>query len=141
MSTLNASTQYNDDRGTAAITWHDRSRLAEFAESHGFPDEYVPIGIRIKRLFAVNRTDPIEDTREEPAVHVKILGVSKKDIGTLTIPEYFQSREPGAISVKSFSREFKNLDHVFNWFKEIDIVLLTPRLAQMDVSGVRVEDL
>ncbi len=140
MSALVASTQYGDNRGTASVTWHEGPGLERFAEAIGVPDDYVPIGLRIKRFFVVNRTDPIEDERETASVFVELLTLSKEDLGAQSIPDYFQSQEPDDICVKRFSKQFNNIDSVLDWFKEIDIVLLTHRLAEMELSGVRVEN-
>ena len=139
MFSLSASTQYGDQEGTASVTWHGGQDLHSLAKTLNLPENEVPIGLCINRAFGINRRDPIEDEREQPRLLVKIFTVSKEELGEQTIPDYFQSRRTDEVSVRSYVKQFAGVESILNWFKEIEVVLLTPRLADVQLK-VRIED-
>jgi len=97
MATFRASTQFNDEVGTASITWHADNKLDEFARCIGIPEGFFPISISVNWAFPYNRTDPIEDVHKKPVVQVKVVALKDGEWSGENIPTFLQNAEPSEI--------------------------------------------
>jgi len=140
MGAFRASTQYGDGQGTVSITWHANYGLHRYAESIGVPSTELAIGIRIWRAFGVNRTGP-EDKHVMAETRVSILTVKRSDLGSGNVVDYFESTEPERICYTEYSKKIENIDELLDYFKEIELVALNPKLAEMDLDGLKANDI
>lgn len=142
MTGFQASTQYKDNVGTVSVTWHSNHKLHAFAESIGVPtEEDFPIGMRISRAFGINRMHPTEDTRIAASTRVCVFTVPRREIKDRNVVQYFESTPADKAQVKCYTKSIKDIEkEVLDWFKELDVVLLTPTLKQEIMDEIDLGD-
>jgi len=106
-----ASTQYNDMKGTAAADWHSGSEIFEFAKSKGIDtDRYFPISLSIHGIDIDYFSIYAVDTKITKQSFDEIYKYAEANNGTLPVVKF------------NFS---SNINELKKYMKRFSVVLIS----------------
>ena len=122
-----ASTQYNDMKGTAAADWHPRSEIFELAKSKGIDtDRYFPISLSIHGIEIDYFSIHAVDTQITKQNYDEIYKYAEANNGTLPVVKFNFSSSIDELKkyMKRFSVVLISKISSFKYFDEISEVNL-----------------